>query len=98
LGDELVSAESHQSYGVNQLPDDIGIASDGRLGPYERAARFGVGKRQEVADAEDAEELLGSEVRTLAFWEPMPACGQDVYDERTYLEQNSSRKFPLSSC
>ena len=37
LGDELVAAKADERHGLNQVPDDIGVAADGRLGPYEGA-------------------------------------------------------------
>ena len=43
LGDELVAAQADERHGLNQLTDDIGVATDGRLGSYERADGLGVG-------------------------------------------------------
>ena len=44
LGDELVAAKADERHGLNQVPDDIGVAADRRLGPYEGAD--GVSLRQ----------------------------------------------------
>jgi len=46
LGDELVAAKADERHGLNQVPDDIGVAADGRLGPYEGAE--GIGLRQSL--------------------------------------------------
>jgi len=42
LCDELVAAESQQGHGLDQMPDDIGIALDGRLRLHERAHGSGL--------------------------------------------------------
>lgn len=42
LGDELVAAQADERHGLNQVPDDIGVAADGRLGSDERTDGLGV--------------------------------------------------------
>jgi len=43
LSDSLVATEAGESHGEDELADDIGEATKGSLGPYERADGFGVG-------------------------------------------------------
>jgi len=45
LSDELVAAKADERHGLNQVPDDIGVAADMRSGSYERADRLRVGVR-----------------------------------------------------
>jgi len=46
LGDEAVTAETDERHGLNHVPDEIGVAADGRLGSYEGAE--GIGLRQSL--------------------------------------------------